>query len=142
MTRKRLMLAASLIAILAGGAFAQQDEKLGKVSFPTSCDPNVQAEFERGVAMLHSYWFNYAGRTFEDVLQKDPGCAMAYWGIAVDLLSNTLVGPPPRADAQAAWEALEKARAIGAKRARLDRGIERLFPRPRQGSGRRAIARL
>jgi tetratricopeptide (TPR) repeat protein len=126
MTRKRLMLAASLIAILAGGAFAQQDEKLGKVSFPTSCDPNVQAEFERGVAMLHSYWFNYAGRTFEGVLQKDPGCAMAYWGIAVDLLSNTLVGPPPRADAQAAWEALEKARAIGAKTQRERDWIEAL----------------
>jgi hypothetical protein len=61
MTRKRLMLAASLIAILAGGDFAQQDEKLGKASFPTSCDPNVQAEFERGVAMLHSYWFRRFG---------------------------------------------------------------------------------
>jgi len=126
MTRKRLMLAASLIAILAGGAFAQQDEKLGKVSFPTSCDPNVQAEFERGVAMLHSYWFSYAGRTFEGVLQKDPGCAMAYWGIAVDLLSNTLVGPPPRADAQAAWEGLDKARAIGAKTQRERDWIEAL----------------
>jgi tetratricopeptide (TPR) repeat protein len=40
---------------------------------------------------------------------------MAYWGIAVDLLGNTLVGPPPAKSAQAAWEALEKARATGAK---------------------------
>ena len=44
-------------------ALAQHDathETLGNVSFPTSCDPKVQAEFERGVAMLHSYWFGNA----------------------------------------------------------------------------------
>src|SRR5919199_3665924 len=114
MKPKRLLITASLItAALTGSAIAQHhDENLGKVTFPTSCDPKVQAEFERGVAMLHSYWFNYARRTFEGVLQQDPNCAMAYWGIALDLLGNTLVGPPPRADAQAAWEALEKARAM------------------------------
>jgi tetratricopeptide (TPR) repeat protein len=72
----------------------------------------VQTEFERGVAMLHSYWFNYAGKTFRSVLEQDPGCAMAYWGIALDLLGNTLAAPPPVADARAAWEALEKARVL------------------------------
>src|SRR6516164_11486294 len=113
MKPKYLILVAGITAALSCGAFAQQDEKLGKLSFPTSCDPKVQAEFERGVAMLHSYWFNYARKTFEGVLQQDPSCAIAYWGIALDLLDNTLRGPPPRADAQAAWEALEKARAIG-----------------------------
>ena len=69
-------------------ALAQED-KLGKVSFPTSCDPKVQAQFERGVAMLHSYWFINARKTFEGVLQQDPNCAMAYWGIAMDLLGNS-----------------------------------------------------
>jgi hypothetical protein len=51
----------------------------------------VQRQFERGVAMLHSFWFIQARKTFEAVLQQDPTCAMAYWGIAVDLLGNTLV---------------------------------------------------
>src|SRR5215470_19398987 len=112
----RPILIASLItAALGGGALAQQDDKLGKVIFPTSCSPAVQGDFERGVAMLHSYWFTYARKTFEGILQKDPGCAMALWGVAMDLLGNTLSGPPPRADAQAAWDALEKARAIGPK---------------------------
>src|SRR3989442_12914196 len=86
-----------------------QEDKLGKVNFPTSCDPKVQAQFERGVAMLHSYWFIQARKTFEAVVQQDPNCAMAYWGIAMDLLGNTLVGPPPPKSAQPAWEALEKA---------------------------------
>ncbi|MGH7835382.1 MAG: hypothetical protein ACREQK_17200, partial [Candidatus Binatia bacterium] len=114
-----------LLFALVLPAFAQE-EKLGKVAFPTSCDPKVQVQFERGVAMLHSYWFIQARKTFEAVLQQDPKCAMAYWGIAVDLLGNTLVGPPPSKSAQAAWEALEKARAIGAKTQRERDWIEAL----------------
>ena len=82
----RTLFAAGLItAALASGAIGQQDEKLGKVTFPTSCDPTVQAEFDRGVAMLHSYWFLIARRKFEEILQQDPTCAMAYWGVAMDL---------------------------------------------------------
>ena len=112
----RILFAAGLItAALTNGAIAQQDEKLGKVVFPTSCDPNVQAEFDRGVAMLHSYWFLIARRTFEGVLKQDPNCAMAYWGVAMDFLGNSLAATPTRADSQAAWDALEKARAAGAK---------------------------
>jgi tetratricopeptide (TPR) repeat protein len=119
--------AAGLItSALAGGAFAQQDDRLGKLSFPTSCDPAVQAEFERGVAMIHSYWFLIARRTFEGVAQKDPTCAIAYWGIAIDLLNNVFVAPPSRADADAAWDALEKARGIGAKTPRERDWIEAL----------------
>ena len=115
-SRRTLCAAGLITAALASGAFAQQqEEKLGTLSFPTSCDPKVQAEFERGVAMIHSYWFTVARRTFEGVLQQDPSCAIAYWGIAMDLLGNSLVGPPSRENANAAWAALEKARAIGAK---------------------------
>jgi len=114
-SRGTLFAASLLAAALAGDAVGQQDEKLGKLSFPTSCDPKVQAEFERGVAMIHSYWFTIARRTFEGVLQQDPSCAIAHWGIALDFLGNTLATTPTRAEADAAWAALEKARAIGAK---------------------------
>src|SRR6266404_647471 len=124
---RRTSFAAGLItAALTTGAVAQEDQKLGKVSFPTSCDPSVQAEFDRGVAMLHSYWFLYARRTFEGILQKDPGCAMAYWGVAMDYLGNTLATTPTRAEAQAAWEALGKARAAGPKTPRERDWIEAL----------------
>jgi tetratricopeptide (TPR) repeat protein len=127
---RTLFAAAVITAALSAGASgqqsSQQDQKLGKVSFPTSCDPKVQAEFDRGVAMLHSYWFVYARRTFEGILQQDPTCAMAYWGVAMDYLGNTLAVAPTRADAQAASEALEKARAIGAKTQRERDFIEAL----------------
>jgi hypothetical protein len=115
-SRRTLCAAGLITAVLTVGAFGQQgEEKLGTLSFPTSCDPKAQAEFERGVAMIHSYWFLVARRVFEGVLQQDPSCAIAYWGIAMDLLGNSLVGPPPRANADAAWAALEKGREIGAK---------------------------
>src|SRR3954467_10253068 len=109
MKPKCLILVAGITAALSCSAFGQSDEKLGSLSFQTSCDPKVQAEFERGVAMIHSYWFLIARRTFEGVPKEDPTCAIAYWGIALDLLGNSLVGPPSRENADAAWAALEKA---------------------------------
>src|SRR4051794_3974913 len=107
MSRKStcVLIATFAIAILGNGALAQQNDlvNLGKLSFPTTCDPKVQAEFERGVAMIHSYWFTIARRTFEGILREDPSCAMAHWGIALDILGNTLVGPPTRDNANVAW---------------------------------------
>jgi tetratricopeptide (TPR) repeat protein len=126
MKTKCLILAAALITALSHNAFAQQDQKLGRLTFPTSCDPKVQAEFESGVAMIHSYWFLIARRTFENVLRQDPSCAIAYWGIAIDLLNNSLAVVPPRADAEAAWAALEKGREVGAKTQRERDWIEAL----------------
>src|SRR5436305_5393690 len=119
-SKKLAGLAVSAVALALAASpvdaqIRQQDENLGKLSFPTACDPRVQPEFERGVAMIHSYWFLIARRTFEGILREDPNCAMAHWGIALDLLGNSLATVPPRADAEAAWAALEKARAIGAK---------------------------
>jgi tetratricopeptide (TPR) repeat protein len=124
--KTQLTIFALFFAVVLVPPASAQEEKLGKVTFPTSCDPKVQSQFERGVAMLHSYWFIQARKTFEAVLQQDPNCAIAYWGIALDLLGNSLVGPPPLKTLQMAWEALEKARAIGAKTERERDWIEAL----------------
>jgi tetratricopeptide (TPR) repeat protein len=103
--------------------FSQQ-EKLGKVAFPTSCDAKVQGQFERGVAMLHSYWFTEARKVFDAVIQQDPSCAIAYWGLAVNYLGNSLAAAPSSKDIAAASEGLDKARAIGAKTQRERDWIE------------------
>ncbi len=58
-------------------------EKLGAVSFPTSCAAGVQQEFNRGVALLHSFAYSAAEHAFRAVEQRDPQCAMAHWGIAM-----------------------------------------------------------
>ena len=114
---KRIVLAviSTFLPLTSPLVSAHEGDELGSVTFPTSCDPAVQADFEKGVAMLHSYWFNIAGQKFRSILAKDPGCTIAYWGMALDLLGNSLAFPPSAKDAQAAWEALEKARAAGAK---------------------------
>jgi tetratricopeptide (TPR) repeat protein len=57
--------------------------KVGTVQFPTSCDPAVQKQFERAVALMHSFFYEEARREFNEVAAKDPECAMAYWGIAM-----------------------------------------------------------
>jgi hypothetical protein len=58
-------------------------EQLGTVHFPTTCTEAVQTSFERGVALLHSFWYEEAQKQFEQVAQEDPHCAMAHWGIAL-----------------------------------------------------------
>ena len=58
-------------------------EKLGEVSFPVSCLPAVQQQFNRGVALLHSFAYSAAENAFQQVADQDPKCAMAHWGIAM-----------------------------------------------------------
>ena len=55
----------------------------GTVDFPVSCKPAAQPEFIRGVALLHSFFYEEARRSFTAAAEKDPGCAMAQWGIAM-----------------------------------------------------------
>src|SRR5690349_16866755 len=107
----RIVIAGIAALVLSSGAALSHDEHahdehaghaahgLGEVNFSNSCAPAVQADFGRGVAMLHSFWFSAGERTFGDVLAKDPACAIAAWGIASLLMSNPLngVGPTPQA---------------------------------------------
>jgi predicted negative regulator of RcsB-dependent stress response len=70
-------------------AYAQHEhehpvpEKLGTVQFPTSCSGKEQKNFERAVALLHSFAYSAAEKAFADVAKADPNCAMVHWGIAM-----------------------------------------------------------
>jgi tetratricopeptide (TPR) repeat protein len=59
--------------------------QLGTVTFPVSCDPAVQKPFERGVALLHSFWYEEAEKEFMQISANAPNCAMAHWGLAMSL---------------------------------------------------------
>ena len=106
-----------LVLFSAAAAPAQEKapEKLGKVVFPTSCDAKVQPRFERAVALLHSFSWQEGEKAFREVLEVDPNCAIATWGIASILIGNTFgVGPTPE-EAQKAKETIARGRAIGPK---------------------------
>src|SRR5688572_2626025 len=76
-------------------AFGQDPEpQLGTVHFPTSCNPAAQERFDRAMRYQHSFWYRASHAAFEQVLQADPQCAMAYWGIALSLLLNPHVPTP------------------------------------------------
>src|SRR5690606_7208260 len=88
------------------------------VSFATSCAPAVQTQFEQAVAMLHSFWFQEAEKTFRAVAESDPQCAMAWWGVAMTRLGNPLAGRPSAENEAVAREAADRALRIGGKTAR------------------------
>ncbi|HEV8110128.1 MAG TPA: hypothetical protein VGP97_21645 [Burkholderiales bacterium] len=123
-TRQTLVLSAFLSFVPMAAVSAHDDpkdaagrppEQLGKVSFPTSCDPKVQARFERGVALLHSFWFPEGRRAFLDVLEADPACSIAGWGLGVNRLLNPFGGQPAEKVLLEGQAAVDKALATSAK---------------------------
>src|SRR5712692_3893268 len=111
-------LVAALFALTFSAAFALDEpggEKFGKVLFKTSCSPAAQKEFERALALLHSFDFPETLKAFSAIPQTDPGCAIAYWGLAVSIRPNPLVGPWDAATLKRGLDAVEKGEAIGAK---------------------------
>ena len=61
------------------------ETQLGTVQFPISCAASVQKPFARGVALLHSFWYEEAEKEFLEIAKDDPQCAMAHWGIAMSI---------------------------------------------------------
>ncbi len=83
----------------------------GKVNFPVSCAPEVQPDFSRGVALLHSFFYEEARRIFTSIAERDPKCAMAQWGIAMTWWHP--IWTPPTPDEMAAGKtAISKAMAM------------------------------
>ncbi len=122
--RKFLSLAISTLALVSTQRVLAQEghehgapAKLGEVSFSTSCKPAVQADFNRAVALLHSFTYMPAHEAFRDVAQKDPACAMAYWGMAMTNFHQLWQPPLPPASSPAraaSQNAIVEAQRIGA----------------------------
>ena len=110
---KRLVLTLSLAAsaLMAQPQMHEHPapEKLGTVSFPTSCKPQVQQEFNRAVALLHSFAYRPADLAFHHVAQQDPACAIAHWGSAMTHFHQLWDLPPSPADTAAAQQEIAQA---------------------------------
>lgn len=61
------------------------ETQLGTVHFPVSCGASAQLPFQRGIALLHSFWYEEAEKEFRDIAKDNPKCAMAHWGVAMSL---------------------------------------------------------
>ena len=84
---------------------------VGKVTFPITCAPDVQSDFARGVALLHSFFYEEARRVFTSVAERDPKCAMAQWGIAMTWW-HPIWTPPTPDEMRAGKAAIEKAMSM------------------------------
>lgn len=121
------LMLATLSAFSATSAWAQQHEhgaqpaeRLGKVTFDVSCPAEVKADFSRGVALLHSFWFAAAINQFNDIGKRAPNCAMVHWGVAMGIWGNPLGGTRTP-------ETLSRGRAV----ARLGLNASNVTPRER-----------
>jgi hypothetical protein len=112
---------AGFVLLFAANCPAQEhqhgnDEKLGTVHFATSCNGAAQKEFDRAVALLHSFQFSRAIEGFNAVLGKDGTCGIAYWGIALSDWSNPFaLGIKDKSQLQAGRESAEHGKTAGAK---------------------------
>jgi hypothetical protein len=100
-----------------GPAGTPRIDDVGKVHFDNSCAPQVQTEFDRAVAMLHSFQYGIAEKTFSHVAETDPECAIAYWGAAMSLY-HQLWDWPNAETLQKGREYLNKAKPLRKKTAR------------------------
>lgn len=101
-------------------------EKLGEVSFPVSCSPAAQNQFNRSVALLHSFAYTAAHDAFAEAAQTDPQCGMAHWGIAMTYFHQLWDPPVSPEDIPIAQQEIWQAQKIGARSTRERRYIHAL----------------
>src|SRR3984893_1769409 len=119
MVRARVI--AGFLVTLAASCLAQEhqhgkSEKLGVVHFATSCNAAAQKEFDRAVALLHSFQFSRAIEGFNAALGEDATCGIAYWGIALSDWSNPFApGMKDKSQLDAGRESAKRGKTVGAK---------------------------
>ena len=123
-TARRIAFALTMVLSVARPAWAHGEddqpqgktpEKLGEVNFPVSCDAATQKEFNRAMALFHSFWFNPAKNSFAKVLEHDRECGIAHWGIAIMSMGNPFTWPSNPNAAKAGAPAAAEAQRVGAK---------------------------
>ncbi|HUG23688.1 hypothetical protein [Piscinibacter sp.] len=131
-------LGSALIALTAfwpWPAGAAPTESLGEVSFRSSCRPSAEALVNRSMALLHSFEYDEARRSFQAVLAQDAECAVGHWGIAMSHL-HPLWAPPTEAAFRKGAAALKRASGMARMSARERGLIEALSAYYAQPAGR------
>jgi hypothetical protein len=113
--------ALAFVVVCPLAAIGQHDHgagKLGTVNFETSCRPATRGDFNRAMALLHSFEFGPAIDAFNTVVAADPGCAIAHWGIALSHWGNPYGGIKSGALLVDGLAAVQKGLATGTPTAR------------------------
>ncbi|MCW8327686.1 hypothetical protein MD588_02605 [Photobacterium sp. SDRW27] len=100
---------------LHAASHSNHKNRLGAVLFPTSCSKDSQAMLEKGLALLHHMTYRGASTAFETVAQKEPDCAIAYWGIAMSIIHPLWSDPPSEDSFAKGLKMLELAKSKGKK---------------------------
>jgi tetratricopeptide (TPR) repeat protein len=117
------------------------EAQLGTVHFPSSCSAAMQKPVERGVAMLHSFWYEEAEKEFEQIEKDDPQCAIAHWGLAMSLW-HQLWNRPELAVLQRGGEQLKSAEHMPATAREKDyiKALNAFYSHPKRTYEKRASA--
>lgn len=103
------------LTLLAGHDHAEHAlGNIGKAHIETSCNEPARKEIDRGVALIHSFWYAEAEKAFRVAAAADADCGMAWWGVAMANL-HPLWAPPTPAELKTGVEAAQKAAAAGAR---------------------------
>jgi len=136
-TERVLLLAIAGISLAIATSVRAQDaqaghdhagEHFGAVHVDTSCSAAVQPQFDRAVAMLHSFFYPETDKAFQAIADREPSCAMAYWGVAISTRPNPLTAPFAPALLKRGYDAIQKARAAAPNTARERDWIDALAP--------------
>src|SRR5437867_10689009 len=92
----------------------EMGENLGRVNFAVSCNAAAQQQFNRAVALLHSFWYDEAEKAFTEVTKTDPKCGMGYWGIAMSFY-HPVWSPPTGAELRNGSAAVQRANIVSAR---------------------------
>ena len=90
------------------------DKQFGTVAFTTSCSPETKKDFELATALLHSFEYDEAEKVFAKVIEQEPGCAMAYWGVAMSNY-HPLWAPPSTEELEKGAKAISIAQSLSQK---------------------------
>ena len=113
MKRRFTLVAVVLVSTVLGFASNTRSQgQFGTVHFPVSCRPGMQEQFERAVAMLHSFFYPETVKAFDAIIAADADCAMAYWGLAISQRPNPLVPPWAADNLKRGLEAIQKGKAL------------------------------
>jgi tetratricopeptide (TPR) repeat protein len=107
------------LTLLADDRHSQHDHgahdlgNIGAAHLETSCNAAAQEEIDKGVALIHSFWYVEAEKAFRRAAEADVHCGMAWWGAAMSNL-HPLWAPPTPDELQTGQQAAAKAQQVGA----------------------------